>query len=185
MVSFGASVYFLRSLHEYAVRFSDDGAGARFRAGVNAVLGAQGPYGEWPWLLAQRDARPLDLYPVFSVHQHSMALLFLLPAFEEGLEDAGGAIRRSLAWVRGHNQLDRPMVVDEPFFVYRSLERKLLAPRPQRFARALITLAAGGRGGLAAPAKLRINDESRSYELGWLLFALSDRDRLTRIGERS
>lgn len=184
IVSFGASAYFLRCLHEYADRFDDHDADRRFLAGVRALLGAQGPYGEWPWLLSKGDGRPLDVYPVFSVHQHSMSLLFLLPAFEKGLQEAGDAIRRSLAWVAGDNQLHRPMVHDEPFLVYRSLERKSRAPRPRRFARALLTVASGRRGGLAAPGKLRINTESRSYEMGWLLFALSDVQRIGRVSER-
>lgn len=184
IVSFGASTYFLRSIHEYADRFADDDAGTRFAAGAQALLGAQGPFGEWPWLLANRDGRPLDTYPVFSVHQHSMSLLFLLPAWERGVAGAAGAIRRSLAWVEGENQLGRRMVNDEPFFVYRSLERKSMAPRARRFVRALLTLGSGGRAGLAAPDKLRINEESRAYEMGWLLFALSDPDRVARIGRR-
>src|SRR5438093_6782818 len=29
----------------------------------------QGPQGEWPWMIDVRSGNPLDVYPVFAVHQ--------------------------------------------------------------------------------------------------------------------
>jgi hypothetical protein len=200
VVSFGTLVYFLRALHEYATAFGDADARRRFDAGVERALAIQGAQGEWPWLIGVRSGVPLDFYPVFTVHQDSMAMLFLLPdpaghlvaSVRAGglrqpvavvaavgalyvLDAARGAIERSFRWNLGDNQLGTPMVVEEPFFVYRSIERRDRLPRARRYGRSLV------RAGLGRPAALRsggvrINDEARSYHFGWILYAWSGRD---------
>jgi hypothetical protein len=178
VVSFGSCTYFLRSVHDYAAWSHDAGAERLFRQGLNAMLTAQGPQGEWPWMLANSDARPLDMYPVFTVHQLSMAMLFLFPGAACGAGDLGPVIARSIAWCAGENQLGRRMLQDHPFLIYRSLERKALVPRAERFARALLVSASGRRAHQASSHRLAVNHESRSYEMGWLLYALSARERL-------
>ena len=60
------------------------------------MLGIQGSQGQWPWMISSRTSIPLDFYPVFGVHQDSMAMLFLHPALDLGLPGAAGAIERSL-----------------------------------------------------------------------------------------
>jgi hypothetical protein len=182
LVSFGASVYYLRSIYLYSKRFQSGKCLEMFRRGVTALLSAQGPQGEWPWLVGCEDGRPLDYYPVFTVHQHSMSMLFLLPALSEGMEGVGPAIARSLAWVGGANQLGRPMVRDDPFFTYRSFERQAVFPRAERFLRARRMLLTGRRAGLAPNGRLTVNTESRSYELGWLLYALAGAPDIAEIG---
>ena len=56
----------------------------------------------------------VDPYPVFSVHQDSMALLFLLPALDRGLPGTAEAISRSLAWCFGENELGIDFYVRDP-----------------------------------------------------------------------
>lgn len=184
VVSFGASVYYLRAVYQYAKRFRSDVCMEMFGRAVTALLLSQGPQGEWPWLVSCHDGRPLDYYPVFTVHQHSMAMLFLLPARAEGVTGVEPAIARSLAWVAGANQLSRRMVRDDPFFTYRSLERKarLNLPRAERFMRAQAMLVTGRRARIAPNEAIVVNTESRSYELGWLLYALSGAPDIAEIG---
>jgi hypothetical protein len=181
IVSFGASVYYLKVAHAYATHFADTAALASFRRGVAALLAVQGPAGEWPWLLHTADGRPLDVYPVFSVHQHSMSMLFLQPAEADGTlaERVPGAAGRSMAWVMGENQLGVPMLRRDPLFLYRSIERRSVWPRAGRYLRARVVAASRRTGGPAPNARVRINTESRSYELGWILYVLSHR---TSIG---
>jgi hypothetical protein len=174
VVSFGTVVYFLRAMHEYASAFAKDDARARFDAGVARMLQIQGPQGEWPWLIGVGSGMPLDFYPVFTVHQDSMAMLFLLPALDAGLEAARPAIDRSFRWNLGDNQLDEPMVVEEPFLVYRSIERRERLPRARRYGRSLVRARAGRPAGLR-DGGVRINREARSYHLGWILYAWSGR----------
>jgi hypothetical protein len=173
IVSFGSLVYYLRSTFEYAERFDDVRARAMFVRGVERALAIQGPDGEWPWMLDVRTAVPFDLYPVFTVHQDSMAMLFLFPAAQLGLPGVEEAIARSLAWNHGRNELSTSLVRTEPFFrVYRSIERDEEHTRLRRYLRGIGPAA---RGYPARSRRIRVNDESRSYHFGWVLFAWSTR----------
>ena len=137
-VSFGSIVYFLRSMYEYGEAFGSDTARALFTGGVQQVLTIQGDDGGWPWMIDVRTGRPFDLYPIFTVHQDSMAMLFLLPAEREGVRGASEAIKRSLEWNFGHNELGARMVLTEPYpWIYRSIERDENWTRARRFLRGL------------------------------------------------
>jgi hypothetical protein len=82
IVSFGSLTYYLRAAHELAVTLEERRWQAAFESGVRHAIAFQGPLGEWPWMMDVRSGTPFDAYPVFSVHQDSMAMLFLLPALE-------------------------------------------------------------------------------------------------------
>ena len=174
VVSFGGLVYYLRALHEAAVTLDDRAADVRFRRGVERALELQGPNGEWPWMIGVARGTPLDVYPVFTVHQDSMAMLFLLPALDAGL-DVRSAIESSVAWNFGQNQLGEPLVVERPFHVHRSIERTDRLPRARRYLRTVARAGAARSAGLVPNEELRVNRECRSYHLGWVLFAWSGR----------
>jgi predicted glycosyltransferase len=175
IVSFGALVYYLRALHEVAGALDDAAAAERFIAGVSRLLQLQGPQGEWPWMLDPRSGRIIDPYPVFGVHQDSMAMLFLLPAIERGLTQARAAVHRSLDWSLGANELSRPMYEWKPFFFpYRSIERVEALPRLRRYLRALPG-SGNRRGETWRASRVRVNDECRSYHPGWILYVWSGR----------
>ena len=174
-VSFGGVTYFLRALYEYADCFGDENAGSLFRAGLSRIQRIQAPCGEWPWLIDARTATPIDRYPVYSVHQDSMSMLFLLPALDLGLAGVRESIERSYSWVLGNNAIATPMIVDKPFFRYRSLERRGGLQRPRRYVRSLPGLVYLARRHPAPRSGVRINRECRSYEMGWVVFAWSGR----------
>lgn len=185
MVSFGASVYFLHVAYQYARRFEDAAALSRFDRGALSLLRAQGPHGEWPWLLTCAHGRPLDFYPVFSVHQTSMAMLVLFPALERALPGTQTAIDRSLTCITSANQLGLPMWQRDPFYIYRSIERKAPLPRVERYLRAARRSLSDQPAGLAADDRLRFNTESRSYEMGWILYLLSSSKALPALESSS
>jgi hypothetical protein len=174
VVSFGALAYFLRAMHEAADTLGSNRTRALFEDGVARAISLQGPCGEWPWMINCRTGTAVDFYPVFAVHQDSMAMLFLHPALDSGLRRAGEAIGRSLAWDFGANELGRQMFVERPFFAYRSIERRERAPRLRRYLR---SRRPGQVARPAAPdaSDPRINDECRSYHLGWFLFVWAGR----------
>jgi hypothetical protein len=176
LVSFGAVVYTLRALHEAASGLGDPRAAARFEQGVARVLTLQGRWGEWPWLVAPGSGRVVDRYPLFAVHQDSMAMLVLHPAADRGIPGAAAAAHRSLAWGFGDNELGADMYRGDPlFFAYRAIERAERAPRARRYARSLRPSPH------PVPARaLRINRECRSYHLGWILFAWAARPEAAR-----
>jgi hypothetical protein len=185
LVSFGSVAYFLRAMHEAADVFADADAAVLFRDGVQRLISIQGPLGEWPWMIHVGRGKVVDPYPVFSVHQDSMAMLFLLPALDAGEPNVREAIDRSLAWVFGRNQLDVRFYRDHPFFAYRSIERAEGAPRLRRYLRFLSASLTGHEAAFGG-ARIRLNDECRSYHLGWILFVWSERIAAAKgVGEEA
>ncbi len=183
VVSFGAIVYFLRAVYEHGRRTGDSWTRGLFRSGVERMLEGQGPQGEWPWLYSVATGKPAELYPVYAVHQDSMAHLFLLPALDQGIPGVRPAIERSLGWCFGANELEEPMYVDDPFRAYRSIQRSDRFPRAGRYARAVRGIATGRPAVPAEGRGVAINRECRSYHPGWILFAWSARrDLLVELG---
>jgi hypothetical protein len=165
-------------MHEYASLTGDAESEALFRNGVERTIDVQGRRGEWPWLFSVGSGRPVELYPVFAVHQDSMAMLFLLPALDAGLPSVREAIERSFAWVLGENELHEPMYAGDPFRAYRSIERTDPFPRATRYVRALANDVHGRTAGPAGAGRVRVNPECRSYHLGWILYVWSRRTAL-------
>jgi hypothetical protein len=181
IVSFGGTVYFLRAAYEYAALTGETRAARLFENGVRAMVRIQGPQGEWPWMISVHSGIPLDFYPVFGVHQDSMAMLFLLPALDDGLLDVDEAIARSLAWSLGENELGEQMYGSGRFFAYRSIRRLQPLFRQQRYARSLARALADRPGSLTGGKGLIVNRECRSYHLGWILFAWAGRPDQPRL----
>jgi hypothetical protein len=179
LVSFGAISYFLRAVHEYTSITGDARAGDLFARGLRSTLRTQAPDGAWPWLLHAPTGAVLERYPLYTVHQMSMALLFLMPALGAGVVNDAAPLERSLAWAGGANELGAPMVARRPEFMARAIERRDPWQRAQRYARA-VAARAGRGGGPARAGTLRINRVSHSYEWGWLLFAGSERAEVAR-----
>ena len=144
----------------------------------------QGDLGEWPWLISVRRRLPLDFYPIFTVHQDSMSMLFLLPALDEGLP-VSAAIEQSFAWALGRNELATPMIRETPFVAYRSIERDEQYARVRRYLRTVPRSVAGTAGRSASCRGVRVNVECRSYHLGWILYAWSGRSALPTEGSTS
>jgi hypothetical protein len=140
------------------------------------AIAFQGPEGEWPWMIDVRSGKPFDVYPVFSVHQDSMAMLFLHPYLDSGESGATEAIRRSIAWCYGENELGEDLYRFDPFFAYRSIERIERLPRLRRYLRGISRRATSASAAYAS-ASVRLNRECRSYHLGWILYAWSHRVR--------
>ena len=117
-------------MHEYGEAFDSDVARELFITGVERVLAIQGADGGWPWMIDVRTGVPFDLYPIFTVHQDSMAMLFLFPAEDCGIPNVTEAIERSLRWNFGDNELRAKMVHTNPYpWIYRSIERSERWPR--------------------------------------------------------
>jgi len=171
-VSFGSVVYFLRAMYEYGEAFDSDRALELFTQGAERVVAIQAGDGGWPWMIDVRNGLPFDMYPIFTVHQDSMAMLFLFPADDCGIPNASAAIERSLRWNFGENELPAKMIHNDPYpWIYRSIERSERWPRLRRYVRGL------GPAPTGQPSRgraIRINPECRSYHLGWVLYAWSD-----------
>jgi len=181
--SFGGVAYFLWSVYHFARVFNDRQARGIFQDGVRQIIALQGRQGEWPWFLNASDATVLDWYQLYSVHQDAMAMLFLFPALDSGISEAQGAIEKSYRWLFGHNELQKVMMLDNPFFIYRSIRRKTKFERQSRYVRALASSIFGLRARTLPATRLEINTECRSYHIGWLLFAWAGRNDFQEFSE--
>lgn len=182
-VSFGAITYFLRSLYEYGHTFSDKYAETIFRELTIRIISLQGPMGEWPWFFDAKRGEVVDYYRIYSVHQDSMAMLFLFPALESGISGVAEAIQKSYQWLFGVNELNEPMIMSQPFFVFRSIKRKEGWEREKRYARAVLRSITRTKARKIKSSLLEINKECRSYHIGWILYTWSGRDDFREFTE--
>src|SRR5262249_17876597 len=134
------------------------------------LLEAQGPLGEWPWFLDRKNGNAMDWYEAYSVHQHAMAYLWLLPSRQRAVTGLHTAIENSFQWIGGQNQLGQSMVTTSPFFVYRSQRRREPYSSARRLLRASMNSFLNRESRLIPSQFVEINSECRSYEMGWLLY---------------
>jgi hypothetical protein len=76
------------------------------------------------------------------------------------------------------------MFVERPFFAYRSIERAERAQRIRRYSRALRHRISPSPATTDAP-RVHLNDECRSYHLGWLLYVWSNRPETLAAAPRA
>ena len=101
-----------------------------------------------------------------------MSLLFLIPAMKLGV-NCKNAIYKSYKWLLGENQLKIKMISKNPFFIFRSIEKRS-QKRIHRYLRCLANQVAKSTATLVSNGLVTVNKECRSYHLGWLLYVWSE-----------
>jgi hypothetical protein len=175
-VSFGGIAYYLQALYEFGNTFGNKEALDRFTILCRVVIDLQGEDGGWAWFYNVRRGQVEDWYQLYSVHQHSMSMLFLFPALDLGLSGIETSIAKSYRWLFSNNDLHVNMIYENPFFIYRSIKRKENYEREKRFIRSTMNIFLQNRAEKVSAPFLELNRECRSYELGWLLFAWAGRN---------
>jgi hypothetical protein len=131
------------------------------------LVARQGPLGQWWWHHDARTGKVVEAYPVYSVHQHSMAPMALRALAAAGGVNHGEAVRRSRAWLTA-NELGLDMQEAATGIIWRSIGRaEAGAARLLRRARIALARPAAPE----ASPRLALNREIRPYEWGWLLYA--------------
>jgi hypothetical protein len=148
------------------------------RAAADRIVDVQGPLGQWWWIYSVHSEQVIDGYPVYVVHQDSMAFLALAALQNIGEGSYEPALRAGLEWTMGPNELRQPLIQRDPPFFARAIQRKGTDPdgffglsRADHWRVVLASLVGGGRGTSAQPRNLEILAEDRPYHLGWLLYA--------------
>ena len=167
IANFADQVYPLQALAFAAIALGDTGCRVLADRCSARLVAAQGPLGQWWWHHDAATGQVAERYPVYSVHQHSMAPMALRCLALAGGSDHATAAVRSRAWLQA-NELGFDMVEPASGVIWRSVERDespLLGRL--RHARMLV----GQRTPERATPRFRLNREIRPYEWGWLLYA--------------
>ena len=171
---FADFVYPTLALAQYAIATGDDRAATCAAISAKAMCARQGEDGQWWWHYDNRTGRMLERYPVYAVHQDSMAPMALFAAGDASATTFHRAIARGLDWLMRAPELDGQSLVDEPAGV---IWRKVARREPGKLTRYLqaglsrvsAELPASTLDALFPPTA--IDFEDRPYHLGWVLYS--------------
>lgn len=176
VASFADQVYPILALATYG-QLMRDAKSREYAAMANdSICCHQGPQGQWMWHYDTQHGMVCEEYPVFSVHQHSMAPMAVLASDKVNKTDHTQAIELGLKWLWGNNELNANMISLDQDIIWRDIERR----EPAKISRILRGLCCVyGLDSLHRCLKksrfgFKINYECRPYEYGWILYAWAD-----------
>jgi hypothetical protein len=167
--SFATQIYPVYALSLYGKAARNQQAISIATACANRLCLLQEPDGGWPWMYDVRRGSVVDKAPIYSVHQHGMAPMALLQVERASARLYSEAVCRSIRWLRGPNAMDVSMVDEQLRTIWRAQEPSLPFRLPRATINVMSTLAFGKP--LIKRSALRIMEECRPYELGWLMNA--------------
>lgn len=167
IASFADQVHPLQALAFAAIARGDRDRLALAEACGAQLVAAQGPLGQWWWQHDAAAGRVAERYPVYSMHQHSLAPMALRTLAAAGGTDHARAAARSRAWLHA-NELGIDMVEPATGIIWRSVERAE-GPLARRLRQARLLL--GRPAGEPRAPRFRLNRDIRPEEWGWLLYA--------------
>jgi len=133
----------------------------------------QGPAGQWWWHFDVRTGRALERFPVYSVHQDSMAPMALHALKRAGGPDHSDPVRRGLDWLACPPERDESLIDLAAGIIWRKIARR----EPHKLVRGLQAAASRIHPAIRVPAAdllfapTRVDHESRPYHMGWILHA--------------
>ncbi len=168
---FADQVYPIQALSRYHKVFGDSRALDAANRCAEMICRLQGPRGEWWWHYDVRTGGVVEGYPVYSVHQDSMAPMALLDLAEAGGIDFAEPIRRGLVWLQDAPVAGNRLIDDANLVIWRKLGRR----EPKKLVRQLNAVTTSLNSGFRLPGiesifpPVSIDWESRPYHLGWVL----------------
>jgi hypothetical protein len=170
---FADFVYPIQALSTYH-ELSGDAAAleAALQAGA-LICRLQGRAGQWWWHYDARTGEVVEPYPVYAVHQDSMAPMALHALQQASGRDFEEPVARGLQWLFTAPELEGDSLIDERAGL---IWRKVARREPAKLARYLQAAASRVRPTLRVPGLDRvlppraIDFEDRPYHLGWVLY---------------
>ncbi len=133
----------------------------------------QGPEGQWWWHFDIRTGRVVEGYPVYSVHQDSMAPMALFALAKACSQDYSESIEKGLRWLTDPPEIPGALIDIERDVIWRKVARH----EPRRLVRGLQATASRLHPAIRVPAvdvafpPNAVDYESRPYHMGWILHA--------------
>jgi hypothetical protein len=168
---FADLVYPTLALAQFGAAYSDTAAIQCAARCADRMCANQGPAGQWWWHFDYRTGRVLEGYPVYAVHQTSMAPMALLAAAEAARTDYDDGIAKGLDWLEHAPELHSGSLIDRGAGL---IWRKVARREPAKLSRYMQAAVSKVSPNLRAPAifpPTAIDYEDRPYHLGWILYA--------------
>ncbi|MEE9294638.1 MAG: hypothetical protein V3W34_06735 [Phycisphaerae bacterium] len=174
VLCFADMVYPVQALSYYHRATGDGEALQTAQRGGQQMVEAQGPEGQWWWHFDARTGRVVEGYPVYAVHQDSMAPMALLALQDACGTDNSVAIERGVRWLMSSVEIGGKSLIDhDADLIWRKVARhepgKLVRGVQAAVSRLHPKLRASGMDMIFRPGA--IDYECRPYHLGWILHA--------------
>lgn len=146
---------------------------------ANKLVSVQGEKGQWWWHYNASDGSVIQKFPVFSVHQDSMAPFSLMALSDVSENNYSPYISLGMRWIINENELTTNMINEDKNFVRRGIQRKSLLSKIQK----LTTVASKFSSIFSLPDKfdqpkyLEVMNWEHSYNLGWILYAYNEENK--------
>jgi hypothetical protein len=168
---FADQVYPIQALARYSKVSGNELALKAASRCAEQICHLQGKDGQWWWHYDYRTGQVVEGYPVYSVHQDSMAPMALMDLYDAGGPDYAEAIRLGLSWMAGSPEVGRSLIDENNSVIWRKAARS----DPRKLVRKLKAGACKwsrnsrleGLGKIFPPNA--IDYECRPYHLGWIL----------------
>lgn len=167
IANFVDQIYPVQALAFAAMALGDDDRRDLADLCAAHLVQTQGALGQWWWHHDAATGAVAERYPVYSVHQHSMAPMALRAlAVAGGMSHARASVS-SRAWLLA-NELGVDVVEPDSGIIWRSLERdeSAMARRARH-----VGMVLGQPIGEPEWPHFRLTREMRPFEWGWLLYA--------------
>ena len=170
---FADQAYAVQALARYGRETGDTGVLTAAARCADRLVSLQGEGGQWWWHYDWRHGNVVERYPVYSVHQHSVAPMALLELAEAGGPDHRAAVAAGLGWLVEPAESREQLIVDDCGVVWRKVGRH----EPRKMVRKLRSAVSATDPARRAAWLDRVfppgtvDRECRPFELGWLLYA--------------
>ena len=169
---FADQVYPIQALARFAAASGDELCLARAQGCADRICDLQGESGQWWWHYDARTGEVVEGFPVYSVHQASMAPMALLDLEEAGGDGHLDAVGRGLTWLTAPPETGEALIDEAEGVVWRKVGRREPVRKGVRALRSAGTaLHPGWRLRAVDPLFPPgvVDHETRPYELGWIL----------------
>lgn len=139
----------------------------------------QGKKGQWWWHYNALTGSIIQKYPVFSVHQDSIAPFALMALSDVSNVSYNSNISLGLRWISKENELEFDMINEDRNFVRRGIGRNWILSKIQKLTTVAsnFNLTHGMAEKYDQPKYLKVINWEHSYHLGWILYAYNEENK--------
>jgi len=169
-------VYPVQALSQYYIVTGDTSALAIAKLSAEHMLKLQGLHGQWWWHYDLRTGNVIEPYPVYSVHQDSMAPMAFFALQEADGTISRKAIHKSIDWLIHPPEVENSLIDKQADLIWRKVARhepgKLVRSLQAGISRIHPNWRVPGVDHVFRPRY--VDYECRPYHLGWILYTWSE-----------